>query len=153
IAGADAVCAGDFGAGYKALIVGASRRATLTPFAGDAQLDWVLKPYTYYLNEQQQLVWITDSVALLGASGGRQQPLLAPLFESTPLNGGGEFPWSGYDTNWTTTADTCNSWTIGTARDEQDAFEQGSFVTETLGGIALERCSETPYLFLLCVEQ
>jgi hypothetical protein len=153
IAGADAICQDDFGAGWKALIVGASRRATLSPFVGDAQLDWVLKRNTFYLNERDQLIWRTDSVALLGASGGQRQPLLAPIFDATPLNGGGEFPWSGYDINWTTTADTCDSWTVGTSRDVEGTFKQGSFITPDLAGIAVERCSETPYPFLLCVEQ
>lgn len=153
IAGADAICAGDFGQGWKALLVGSSRRATLSPFVGDGQLDWVLKPFTYYFNERNQLAWRTDDVALLGASGGEQQPLFAPLFITTPLNGGGSYPWSGYDVDWTTTADTCNSWTSTGGRDANGQFMQGSFVTETLAGIAVERCSATPYLFLLCVEQ
>lgn len=66
IGGADSICAGDFGTGWKALLVGTSRRASVTPFVGDGQLDWVLRPNTYYFNEREQLVWQTDASALLG---------------------------------------------------------------------------------------
>ena len=82
IAGADSICVGDFGAGWKALLVGSTRRATITPFVGDGQLDWVIAPDTYYFNEAGQLVWHTDASALLGVTAGRQQPLLAPLEKS-----------------------------------------------------------------------
>jgi hypothetical protein len=148
IAGADAICVGDFGPGWKALLAAASRRATVTPFVGDGQLDWVIKPYTYYFNEEGLLVWRTDAVALLGASGARQQEVLAPLFDTAPVDGGGNYPWSGFDIDWTTiTNQTCSNWT------SVDLDQLGSFVTQNLQSGATERCDDFPYLFLLCVEQ
>jgi hypothetical protein len=147
IAGADSICSGDFGAGWKALLVGTSRRASVTPFLGDGQLDWVLRSNTYYFNEREQLVWQTDASALLGVRAGRQQSLLAPLFDTTPLNGGGSYPWSGYRPDWTTiTQSTCSSWT------SIDLAQSGAFIVETLTGTATERCDDDPYLFILCVQ-
>ena len=147
IAGADSICATDFGSGWKALLVGGSRRATVTPFVGDGQQDWVLQRYTYYFNEENQLIWRTDTVPLLGASGARQQPLLARMFDpfSEP---GGVYPWSGYDVDWTTAPNgTCEGWT------STDRDVTGFVVTEVLTSAVGEFCDETPYAFILCVEQ
>ncbi len=66
----------------KALLVGATRRATVAPFAGDQQLDWVIRKYTYYYNSNNQLLWRTDGIALLGVRDGQagsNEPMPRPI--------------------------------------------------------------------------
>jgi Protein of unknown function (DUF1554) len=115
LAGADAKCVGEFGQGWKALLVGGARRATVTPLVGDGQLDWVLHKYTHYYNADDALVWRTDRSALLGVRDGKRQNLYAAAFDD---KGSNVQVWSGYDSDWTTFPDalersvgTCNAWT------------------------------------------
>jgi hypothetical protein len=146
IGGADAICQTEFDAGWKALLVGGTRRATTTAFVGNGQQDWVLHKYTYYFNFNDTLIWRTDGVALLGASGGVRQDIFAPLFDSNA----GSYPWSGYAPDWTTLADsavqgTCRGWT------SNDRTQAASFILEDLSFAAQEPCGSTS--FILCVEQ
>jgi Protein of unknown function (DUF1554) len=100
IVGADMNCKSEFGPGWKALLVGGNRQATGTPFVGDQQDDWVIKKYTCYYNAHDQLMWITDNVTLLGVRQGRRVSLNNPAFDVT-----GQYPWTGWATDWTTIAD------------------------------------------------
>ena len=147
IVGADAICVSQFGAEWKALIVGNTRRATVTPLLGDQQLDWVLQKYRYYYNYLNELVWRTDEVALLGVRGGKRLDIYANLFPQT-----GSYPWAGFRLDWTTFADnpsasegTCNSWTASSG----GGF--GNFVVEDLTVAASEPCGASG--FILCVGQ
>jgi hypothetical protein len=138
--GADAICQGQFGTGWKGLLVGGSRRATVIPYSGDSPQDWALQKYTYYYNAQNQLIWRTDDVALLGVSNGTQQPLNAPLFAA-----GSTYAWTGWNQDWTTSAtSTCLGWT------SSSGSAGGLFVTQDLTE-AGDAC-DTQY-FLLCAEQ
>ncbi len=148
ISGADAKCVQVWGAGYKALLVGATRRATVTPFKGDQQLDWVTQKYRYYYNNDNQLIWRTDDVSLIGVRDGQRLDVYADAFPS-----GGQYPWSGYAADWTTYDDnnsatthqgTCNSWTSSTTG-------VGSFVLPDLRPSATELCGASS--FILCVQQ
>ena len=148
IAGADAKCHTWFGDGYKALLVGATRRATVTPFRGDFQLDWVIAKYRHYYNLQNELIWRTDAVALLGVRDGKRQNAYANVYPAS-----GSYPWSGYAADWTTYDDrvsattyqgTCDSWT-------SDTSGWGSFVAPDLSPSASELCGASS--FILCVEQ
>ena len=147
IVGADAKCVTNFGAGWKALLVGATRRATVTPLLGDQQLDWVIQKYRYYYNYQNELIWRTDDIALLGVRDATRQDTYADAY---PPNS--NYPWSGYAADWTTYGDngetpgqgTCFSWTSATAG-------SGSFVTPDLMPSASELCGAAS--FILCVEQ
>jgi hypothetical protein len=62
IAGADSKCQAECGAGWKAMLVGGTRRATVTPYVGDEQLDWVIAKYTHHYNVHDQLIWRTDEI-------------------------------------------------------------------------------------------
>jgi hypothetical protein len=144
IAGADRNCATEFGQSYKALIVGGGRRATTTPFKGDGQQDWVVKRYTHYYNAIDQLVWRTDELSLLGVRNGQRVNLYAKAFFEP------RYPWSGYDSDWTTIADsefrgTCGGWTYA------GTDQQGSFCFDDLTDAAGEPCDRSQHL--LCVEQ
>ena len=146
ISGADAKCQTQFGTGWKALLVGGSRRATVTPYAGDKQQDWVIQKYTYYYTFDDKLVWRTDNVSLLGVRNGMRLNLYADIFEDA-----GTYPWAGWGADWTTLdgteyRGTCNGWTTDSSSDGW-----GSFVTKDLATAASEPCGASG--FLLCVEQ
>jgi hypothetical protein len=59
--------------GFKALFVVAGvRQATDgTPYTADDPIDWPIAPYTAYVREDGELVWITDESPLLGVRAGR----------------------------------------------------------------------------------
>ena len=143
IDGADAKCQMEFGSGWKALLVGGARRATRTPFVGDGQ-DWVIKKYTHYYNLQNELVWQTDSIPLLGVRNGARVSLNATFFDDV-----GAYPWAGWAADWTTIPDagsagTCNGWTSNTVG-------WASFVRADLSTSASETCGSGGYI--LCVQQ
>jgi hypothetical protein len=80
IAKVDATCP----SGYKALFsYGTDRRATTVPFKSVNSIDWVLTPYTYYVNQSENLVWMTRDVALLGVENGAFIGLDNYIFNST----------------------------------------------------------------------
>ena len=111
VAGADALCRIEFGPGYRGLITDGVRRvATVTANQGDGQLDWVLQPYTRYVNDSNALVWTTDSSALLGVSNGTHQALLAPISGDD-----GWGAWGGFRNNWTSNPSTCSGWSSSSA--------------------------------------
>lgn len=146
ISGADAKCQTQFGTGWKALLVGGSRRATVTPYAGDKQQDWVIQKYTYYYTFDDKLVWRTDDVSLLGVRNGMRLNLYADIFEDA-----GSYPWAGWGADWTTFdgteyRGTCKGWTTDSSSDGW-----GSFVTKDLATAASEPCGASG--LLLCVEQ
>jgi lysophospholipase L1-like esterase len=110
IAGADALCSAAAGEPAKALLVDETgcggapcRRATVTPWAGDGQLDWPLKPHAmYYSLDNKTAVGFTDAAGLLDF----------PLFQ--PVRAKCQNMASGMSTDWTTRAGkTCASWTAG----------------------------------------
>jgi hypothetical protein len=144
ISGADAKCEDELGSGWKALIVGGSRRATTTPFLGDGSDEWVVHKWVHYYNWNDELIWRTDEVPLLGVRGGKRLNVYADAHGNF-----GSYTWSGWDTDWTTLEDagyegTCAGWTSTSAG-------SGSFSGPDLLPAASEPCGSS--LFLLCVEQ
>jgi len=144
IAGADQNCQAELGSSYKALLVGGSRRATVTPLKGDGQMDWVIRKFTHYYNSMDQFVWRTDDVNLLGVRNGQRLNVYAKVFPES------RYPWSGWASDWTTFPDgessgTCGGWTSAPAE------QQGSFCFDDLTNAAGEPCTTSAYL--LCVEQ
>jgi hypothetical protein len=143
-AGADAICVSEFGNGWKALLVGGGRRATLTPFKGDASQDWVIHKYTHYYNASSQLLWRTDDVPLLGVHDGKRESIYADAFVAA-----GSYPWTGWANDWTTVPDdldggTCVGWTNATTG-------QASFAFADLRFGANEGCGSES--FILCAQQ
>lgn len=147
IKGADQRCQTAFtdrGGTWKALIVGGDRRATKTPLKADGQLDWVIRKYRHYYNEIDELLWRTDEVPLLGVREGKRVSIYAKAFFDY------RYPWSGYDTDWTTVVGDPHgghsfAWTSA------DRASYGTFPTDDLSKAAGEPCDrEMP---LLCVEQ
>lgn len=110
IAGADALCTAAAGEPAKALLVDEAgcggapcRRASLSPWAGDGQRDWPLKPHAmYYSMDNATAVGFTDGAALLAY----------PLFK--PVRAACQNMASGMAADFTTRANaTCASWTAG----------------------------------------
>ena len=145
--GADAICQAEFGSAWKALIVGGSRRATVTPLAGDGQQDWVIQKYTHYYNYLDQFIWRTDDLALLGVRNGQRLTIYANPFDLS-----GSYPWTGWENDWTTVAEdpnisrgTCLGWT------SVDPAWRASFCMPDLTHGATELCGGSS--FILCVQQ
>ncbi|MEO8178101.1 MAG: DUF1554 domain-containing protein [Deltaproteobacteria bacterium] len=158
IGGADAICSREFGAGWKALLVGSTRRATVTPFVGDGQRDWVIRKYAHYVNAQGQLVWRTDGVALLATDGARHQNVLSPLFQAITF--ANPLAWSGYNADWTTQPDTgttgtCLGWTSAeiSLNLTATAITAGGFTTADPRQFTVTTTCGTTSVRILCVEQ
>jgi hypothetical protein len=102
VATADASCP----VGYKALFAYAAvRRATTSPNKVANPIDWVIQPYTYYVNEAENPVWLTDDVALLGVRMGAFSPLKNQIGGTTSV------VLTGLNGDWTTLgADNCGGW-------------------------------------------
>jgi hypothetical protein len=144
----DPLCQTEFGITYKSLIVvpvtGSSRRiATITPYRGDGQVDWVLGPYTRYVNSVGDLIWATDEVRLLGVRNGRAAALQNPI-----QPGNADWAWGGFNDDWTASTDNCTNWT------SSDGAGHGQSVRLDLTSV-----STTPEwtcevrIWLICVEQ
>ena len=109
-AGADTICQAKFGAGYKAMVADATRRGTQTAWVGDSPLDWVLKPYTRYINLDDALIWFTQDIPLLGATGnGGNAALVNAIHNATSGYGA----WTGMTYGFVPSLN-CNNWTDDT---------------------------------------
>jgi hypothetical protein len=105
VAMADAQCP----VGYKAMFsFGQQRRATTTPNDVKNPIDWVLQPYTYYYNEEQNPVWLTRDVPLLGMDNGVFVGLENPVEPLVPMA-----MLTGMNDDWTTLGgENCNGWSV-----------------------------------------
>ena len=95
--------------GYRAMFSdGVDRIATDTPLVGDGQVDWVLEPWTAYVNEEGDLLAITDAAALLGVHGG--------VFANLDNAIGTVSVYTGLNQDWTAMQanENCNNWTNAT---------------------------------------
>jgi len=139
----DAMCKGTFGAGYLGLVVdGVTRIASQTPYEGDGQLNWILRPYTRYINDTGTLVWTTDGVSLLGVRNGMSAPLINTLASS-----GTDFAWLGINDDWTTSTSSCNQWT------KSDASAVGTGLRLTANAIQTMLATCDMPGRVICVEQ
>lgn len=110
IAGADAICTREAGVPAKALLVDEHgcgglpcRRATISPDAGDGQVDWVLQPdRMYYRMDNKSAIGFTGPNALFAF------PLFFPVLAECTNQA------SGLGLDWTTRANsTCSDWHVG----------------------------------------
>ena len=146
VATLDALCP----TGHRAMFSdGEIRRATTVGNSVVDPLDWVLEPYTAYLNSNGALLWVTDEVALLGVRDGTAQPLLAPIvaFEANPPG-----CITGMNADWTAPASAnCQDWSTADASEDHNVGipwvqELGSFLNN--GGLTPCNLAEHVY----CVE-
>ncbi|HMJ13371.1 MAG TPA: DUF1554 domain-containing protein [Polyangiaceae bacterium] len=142
-------------AGYKAMFSdGQLRIATVTPNKGDGQKNWVLRPWTRYVNANAEEIWTTTAVALLGiSSGGIQRALFNPI---VPGSAWGYI--TGMNPDWTTlgAGKNCEAWTAWTASAQMQFGAASNVSTEFLrAGDSAEGtfvCNSSPWT-LYCVEQ
>lgn len=139
--------------GFKAMFAdGTNRRASTSPYAGDGQIDWVLRPWTRYLRDDGELVWITDETALLGVRDGAPQPLLVPIVEQS----GSRAP-TGLQGNWVTELNSdCNNWTTNSTGASQfmglaDELNSADFLAGITPAISPGNCGTSVPVY--CVEQ
>lgn len=147
VAAADAKCLSDFsypGTGiYKALIVSGSgtRVACTTPNCTTLEgTDWVLGADTTYVR--------SDGSTIIGTtnSGGIFTFPLENTFSSFTSG----TPWTGLSTDWTTSADTCMSWTSNLGASNGIVGDM-SQTTSTSISLFANPCKG--FNSLLCVEQ
>ena len=126
VSGVDVLCRTDFGTSAKGLVVdGTNRIATVSAYAGDGQVDWVLLPYTRYVSaETGLLVFITDDTRLLGGVGGSGADLYNPIRAADD----GWGVWTGANADWTSGVD-CDDWT-----DSSDNEGPSTNATATFSG-------------------
>jgi hypothetical protein len=96
--------------GYKALFAdGLKRVATITPNKGDGRKDWVLRPWTRYVNQAGAPIWTTNESALLGVTDGKFQGLINAVAPDDLLN----YAVTGMNADWTIlrAGDNCANWT------------------------------------------
>ncbi len=123
VAFVDSTCDPGFSAMFS---VAGVREASESPYSGDGATDWVLQPFTAYVNTDGELVWITDETPLLGVRAGDSVPLESPVFLENDFMV--RFI-SGMNANWTTSgSNTCNGWSSDL---ETDEFRYGD-VTSTV---------------------
>jgi hypothetical protein len=150
--------------GFKALFVVAGvRQATDgTPYTADDPIDWPLEPYTAYVREDGELVWITDESPLLGVRDGASQALEVEIRPPSCS----EFLMScsywdgvtGMNSNWTNSAsNTCNGWTSGSDANSM-GYGNAESTTGYLTGAGTTECDLFPITLNLfrapyCVEQ
>jgi cysteine-rich repeat protein len=113
--------------GYKAMFVfGNGRVATTVPWQSVGSVDWPVKPYTAYVNGQDELVWVTDDVALLAVRDGAHED---PIVEYLPCDGFciAFTMLSGLaDDGTTSVSGNCDGWTTNS---QNFNFNRGSLQT------------------------
>lgn len=102
VAAADATCK----TGYKAFFAyGATRRATTSALKAVNSVDWVIRPYTYYYNDRENPVWLTDATPLLGVRNGAFTKLENEISQTTAVI------LTGLNPDYTTLGtDNCDGW-------------------------------------------
>ena len=146
ISGADAICTADANkpetGTYKALIVGTARIACTTADCSGGTTeheDWVLAESTPYVR--------SDGVTFIGKTnsvGIFSFPLSSSVNELEYTT------WTGLNTDWTTSENTCTDW-ISNSADVSGSV--GHTYVATTGAIDINNatCDDTAYLY--CVEQ
>jgi cysteine-rich repeat protein len=144
----DALCPN----GYKAFFVDNQNRiATVTPYLGNGQVDWVIDSWTRYANADNETIWVTTDLRLLGVGDDNQWKDLV-----NTIGVGTGFVFTGLRYDYTTSAADCDGWSqgLGTGFSFTAGMGQADILTNTAigsdgdtGGI----CSVTRPVF--CVEQ
>ena len=143
LATADAMCP----AGYEALLaVPGQRQVTNSPNQANAVVDWPLHPFTAYVNDDNELVWVTDAAPLLGVREGIPAPLI------NVIDSGGPFAVTGLNQDWTTnTAENCNN--FGSSSPSLDLRYTNLASDDTfLSGSVTTPCNDT-FAQVICIEQ
>jgi hypothetical protein len=133
-------------AGYLAMFVfGDTRRATTAANEAEDSIDWVIQPWTQYLNADGLVVWQTGALPLLGVDGGVFTALMNPIGSS-----GGVY--TGLAQDWTTLQqDNCNGWSVGTNGAGHNVGIAGSTSVGFINNGGVQTCEYVNGFY--CVEQ
>ena len=97
---------------FKAMLSdNATRIAATSPFDATEAKDWVLHPYTAYLNPSLQVVWVTGPIPLLGVVPNQDpnQPNVPQMLKN-PINNGEVVVWTGLTSEWLSANVHCGQW-------------------------------------------
>lgn len=130
---------------YKAMLVDTFRTASISPNAGDGQLDWVFRPNMPYERLDGTAVGNSNANSLLNFNLTLPIATAAITFHT------------GLNTNWTTNfASNCDNWTNGTNLTTGSGItgDGQNINTALLNDGANTSCGQSPSgQGLLCVEQ
>ncbi|MBC8067012.1 MAG: DUF1554 domain-containing protein [Deltaproteobacteria bacterium] len=92
--------------GYLAFFAdGINRVASVAPRMGNGQVDWVLQPWTEYVNPDGDRMWTTTELLLLGVADDNTWVGLENALTPTTDSG-----YSGMWGDYTTSSLTCSNW-------------------------------------------
>jgi Protein of unknown function (DUF1554) len=130
------------------------REAALSDLDTSESIDWVLQPFTAYVSETAELIWITDDVPLLGVRRGEQGALENSVVPECEMLCSARHSVTGLIGGWTTRVDeTCNQWSSSSDLDSLRVGDMRS-VTAFLddGGPDLG-CDAPQLVSVYCVAQ
>ena len=128
---------------YKALLGAPGRRACLTPACGGGSAEhagWVLLPNTSY--------YTADGITLIGQTNVDAGIFTFPLAAAW-TGAGAAHTWTGLIADWTTSGETCTSWTAAGATGMGGTF--GATTTSALESGSRSCVATWPSL--ICVSQ
>lgn len=106
--GADAICQADVkcpaGKICKAMLADAgsdARQASFTSGVGDGQIDWVLKPFSTYVRN--------DNISMVIGTTTASSLFTFPIVGIRPTS---TTAWTGLSADWTSNGNHCGSWTV-----------------------------------------
>ena len=146
VSAADGLCP----AGFQALIgVPGERQAANAPYQANAVIDWPIKPFTHYVDEDGETVWITDEVPLWGVRDGIPQDLVGPPYTGGVF--GGTSASTGIRGDWTlNVSQNCQSWSTAASGASVSAGNSWTLDQYIDAGVTYN-CDNV--LALYCVEQ
>ena len=145
VATADSRCP----SGYKAMFAyGTVRRAGTQPFDTTHSIDWPIQPYTYYVNTYENLVWITDEVALLGVRDGHFVGLVTAILQGTDC-----FVSNIAVDGTTLNANNCAGWSSANSPDRKQCGMPIFTTADYLDAANSTANCSTSYTNFYCVEQ
>ncbi len=135
---------------FKAMLSdGVTRIAATSSFDATEAKDWVLHPYTAYVNPSLQVVWVTGPIPLLGVIPSLipNQPNV-PMPLKNPINNAEVAVWTGMTSEWLSANVNCGQWKLlnGTGMVGNTLKKMG-FLDAT-GALLCQKPSG-----LICVEQ
>jgi hypothetical protein len=142
---ADALCEN----GYKAMFAdGVNRKASDTAYTGDGQIDWATDTWTIYVNKDDQLIWKTEGLNLLGVENGGWTNWAHAVSTGNNQNVNVDV-WTGLAQDWTGDDGDCSDWT--TTQQAQASWGNAVRVTAD----ALRQSATACYIManIYCVEQ
>lgn len=147
VTGFDTLCAqstsGHGPGSYKAFVADSTRRpCTTANCSGGASenLNWILKPNRTYYRDSN---FVRTTIGVTNSAGIFAFPL------SNSMHTGFTAPWTGLNTNWTVSTDTCSNWSTTAGN---GARGDGSSTSNTaINNSSSDACSNANTF--LCVEQ